>query len=346
MLHCDVLVVGAGPAGLSAALEASKAGVHVIVAEKKKTIGQPVRCAELMPKSDLLRNLGVKESIVQEIKKARIFLSNGEFFDADLTGYMLNRTVFEQDLAKEAEKEGAHILVGTHCTSKKGEKVILRQSSTKIEISPKVIIGADGPRSTVGEWMGQINREFCIALQHEIPLAAPSDYAEFYFDSRFFGGYGWLFPKGKTANVGIAVKYPQQPKNLSILRRLLKEFGKKMHLAGKIGEISISTTGGLIPAGGPLDTVKDNMMLVGDAAGQTNSLTGGGISQAIVSGKIAGIVAAEAIKESNVHILRIYEVQWDYIFGDELRKAYIKRMFLESHWDELDSIIRKAWIVF
>lgn len=346
MLYCDILVVGAGPAGLSAALEPSKAGVHVVVAEKKKMIGQPVRCAELMPKSNLLRNVDMKGSIVQEIKKARIFLSRGEFFDADLTGYMLNRTVFEQDLAREAEKKGAHILMGTQCTSKKGEKVILRQSSTTIEISPKVIIGADGPRSTVGEWMGQINREFCIALQYEIPLAAPSNCAEFYFDSRFLGGYGWLFPKGKTANVGVAVKYPQQPKNLSILKRLLKEFGKKMQLAGKIGEIPLSTTGGLIPAGGPLNTVKDNMVLVGDAAGQTNSLTGGGISQAIVSGRIAGIVAAEAIKESDVHILHVYRAQLDYIYGDELRKAYTKRQFLESHWDELDSIIRKEWIVF
>lgn len=346
MLYCDILVVGAGPAGLSAALEVSKAGAHVVVAEKKKMIGQPVRCAELMPKSNLLRNVEVKGSTVQEIRKARIFLPDGEFFDADLTGYMLNRTVFEQGLARKAGKKGAHILVGTHCASKKEEKVILRQSSTTIEISPKVIIGADGPRSTVGEWMGKTNREFCIALQYEIPLAAPSDCAEFYFDSRFFGGYGWVFPKGGTANVGIAVKYPQQPKNLNILKRLLEEFGKKMHLAGKIGEIPISTTGGLIPVGGPLDTVKDNMVLVGDAAGQTNSLTGGGVSQAIISGKIAGIVAAEAIKESNIDILHVYGAQLDYICGDELRKAYTKRQFLESHWDELDLIIRKEWIVF
>ncbi|MBU7023135.1 MAG: NAD(P)/FAD-dependent oxidoreductase [Theionarchaea archaeon] len=345
MLSCDILVVGAGPAGLSAALEASRAGVHVVVAEKKKTIGQPVRCAELMPKSNFL-NVEVKGGIVQEIRKARIFLPDGGFFDADLTGYMVNRTVLEQDLAREAGKKDAHILMRTQCTSKKGENVILRQSKTTIEISPQVIIGADGPRSTVGEWMGQINGEFCIALQYEIPLVAPSDCAEFYFDSKFFGGYGWLFPKGKTANVGIAVKYPQQPRNVSILKRLLKEFGKKMHLAGKTGETPISTTGGLIPVGEPLDTVKDNMVLVGDAAGQTNSLTGGGISQAVVSGKTAGIVAAEAIKESNMHILHIYGAQLDYIFGDELRKAYVKRQFLESHWDDLDSIIRKEWIVF
>jgi digeranylgeranylglycerophospholipid reductase len=345
MLSCDILVVGAGPAGLSAALEASRAGVHVVVAEKKKTIGQPVRCAELMPKSDLL-NVEVKGSIVQKIKKARIFLPDGEFLDADLTGYMLNRTVFEQDLARKAGKKGAHILMGTHCISKKEGRVILRQSSTTIDISPQVIIGADGPRSIVGRWMGQISGEFCIALQYEIPLAAPSDCAEFYFESRFFGGYGWVFPKGKTANVGIAVKYPQQPRNVSVLKRLLKEFGKKMQLAGKIGETPISTTGGLIPVGGPLDTVKDNMVLVGDAAGQTNALTGGGIAQAIISGKIAGIVAAEAIKESNMHILHIYGAQLDHIFGDELRRAYTKRQFLESHWDDLDSIIKKEWIVF
>lgn len=345
MLYCDILVVGAGPAGLSAALEASKAGTHVIAAEKKKIIGQPVRCAELIPKSNLLKDLGVNKGVIQQIRKARIFPPKGEYFEANLAGYMVDRTVFEQDLAKKAEKKGAHILVGTQCISKKGEEVILRKGSRKVEVSPKVIIGADGPRSTVGTWIAQVNKKFCIALQYEILLISPSDCAEFYFDYKFFGGYGWLFPKGKTANVGIAVKYGRKSKNSNI-KKLLKEFGKKMYLAKKIEKIPVSTTGGLIPVGGPLDTVKDNVMLVGDAAGQTNSLTGGGILQAVVSGKIAGIVAAEAIKENNVHLLRIYEFQWDYIFGDELKRTHIKRLFLESHWDELDSIIRKEWIVF
>lgn len=345
MLYCDILVVGAGPAGLSAALEASKTGVHVIVAEKKKVIGQPVRCAELMPKSNLLKNLRANKSVVQKIRKARVFPPNGEFFEADLTGYMLDRTVFEQDLAKKAEKKGAHILIGTQCIAKKGEKVVLKKGSRKVEVSPKVIIGADGPRSTVGTWIRQVNKEFCIALQNEIPLIAPSDCAEFYFDYRFFGGYSWLFPKGKTANVGVAVKYTQKSKN-SRIRELLKEFGKKLYLARKVEKIPISTTGGLIPVGGPLNTVKDNIMLVGDAAGQTNSLSGGGISQAVISGKIAGIVGSEAIKENNVHILHIYEFKWDSLFGDELKRACEKRQVLESRWDELDSIIREGWIVF
>jgi len=345
MLYCDILVVGAGPAGSSAALEASKAGTRVLMVEKKKTIGQPVQCAELLPKSSILQLKVTRRSIVQEIKRARIFPPQGEYFEEDFSCYMLDRTVFDKELAVQAVNEGARILVKTCCISKKGEKVILRRGSKRTEVFPKVIIGADGPRSTVGKWITSVNREFCIALQYEVPLIAPSDCVEFYFDHEFFGGYGWLFPKGKVANVGVVVRFGEKTGPSDLMYNLLNKFMRKLQRKNKVKESPVSITGGLIPVGGPLHTVKENIILAGDAAGQADPITGSGIVQALLCGKIAGKTAAEAVRKNDLHILYEYEVKWRYLFENDLKRTFAKRQFLESHWDELDSIIRKGWIM-
>ncbi len=344
-MHYDILVVGAGPAGSSAAREASKAGARVLMVEKKKTIGQPVQCAELLPKSNLLTLKVNRRSFVQEIKRARIFPPQGEHVESDFPCSMLDRAVFDKELAAQAANEGAHILVKTRCISKKGEKVILKRGNKEIDVFPKVIIGADGPRSTVGKWIATVNKEFCIALQYEVPLTALSDCVEFYFDHQFFGGYGWLFPKGKVANVGVAVKYEKTGPS-DFIHGLLDNFIKKLQKKNKIKKSLFSITGGLIPVGGPLHTVKENIILAGDAAGQTDPITGGGIVQALLCGKIAGTTAAEAVKDNDFNALYNYEIKWRYLFENDLERACTKRQFLESHWNELDSIIKKGWIVF
>ena len=76
-----------------------------------------------------------------------------------------------------------------------------------MEVTADIVIGADGPRSTVGTWIDSINSEFVVGLQYEVPLSSPLEYTEIYFRREFFGGYGWLFPKGTLANVGIGIKY-------------------------------------------------------------------------------------------------------------------------------------------
>ncbi len=345
MMKCDILVVGAGPAGSAAALEASKAGARVVIVEKKKTIGQPVQCGEMIPRT-LLKGVEIPQrSIAQEIETSKTVLPSGEWFKTDSPSYILDRTVFDKELAVQAVKDGAHLLIRTQCVSKQGDKVILRKGGRKMEISPMVIIGADGPLSTVGKWIAQVNREFCIGLQYEVPLRAPSDCVEFYFDHDFFGGYGWLYQRGETANVGLIAKRNKESEPLHT-DELLRKFTQRLCSDKKIEDSSVSMTGGLIPVGGSLDTVRDNIVLVGDAAGQTHPITGGGIEQAFLCGKIAGEVASEAIRENDLRMLHKYELKWRYFLGKELKRACERRKILESHWDELDSVIKKCWIMF
>ena len=346
MLNYDILVVGTGPAGSSAALEAAKGGAKVLLIEKKRTIGEPVQCAEFIPKLLLNKSEISPNSIVQEIRIMRTYLPSGECFESNSPGYMLNRSLFDKELAMKAADRGADILTNTLCISKKGEKIIINKNGRRKEVIPKVIIGADGPKSTVGKWINSINKDFIIGLQYEVPLTAPQDFTEIYFDHDIFGGYGWLFPKRGSANVGVGIRYSLESKTSKLLDGLLKRVLSKLESEDKIKNSPISTTGGLIPVGGPLCTVKNNIMLVGDAAGQTHPITGSGISQAIICGKIAGKTAVRSIRENNRDILNSYKNEWREIFGEWLEIAYNRRQLLENSWDNLDTILKKCWVTF
>jgi len=346
MLNYDILIVGAGPAGSSAALEAVKYGAKVLLIEKKKIIGEPIQCAEFIPKLILSKVEISRDSIVQEIKGMRTYLPNGECVESYLPGYMLNRSTFDKELAMKAADSRVEVSINTLCISKKKEKILINKNGKEIEVIAKVIIGADGPKSTVGKWINSVNRDFIIGMQYSVPLVSSLDFTEVYFDQDFFGGYGWLFPKGKSANVGVGIKYNPITKTDKSLSSILKKFVKALEENGKVKNSPFLTTSGLIPVGGPLNTVKDNIMLVGDAAGQTHPITGGGIVQAVICGKIAGKIAARAIQKEDIEMLIDYEKEWKNIFVKELERAQTKRCFLESNWDKLDSIIKKYWTVF
>ena len=346
MLNCDILVVGAGPAGSSAASEAAKYGAKVLLIEKKRIIGEPVQCAEFISKLIFCEVEISRDSVVQEIRGMRTHLPNGEYVESCSPGYMLNRSMFDKELAMKAAENGVEVRINTLCSSKKGEKILINENGKKELIIPKVIIGADGPKSTVGKWLNSLNRNFIIGMQHSVPLVPILDFTDVYFDKDFFGGYGWLFPKGKSANVGIGIKYESISKISKSLSNILKKFVKTLEKGGKVKNSPFFTTSGLIPVGGPLKTVKNNIMLVGDAAGQTHPITGGGIAQAVICGKIAGKIAAQAIQKEDIEMLNEYENEWREIFGKWLERAQVKRQFLESNWNQLDKIIKKCWTVF
>jgi len=346
MHTCDILVVGAGPAGSSAALEAAKNGADVLLIEKKKNIGVPVQCAEYIPKL-LLNEIKIsRKSLVQDIYGLKTYLLNDECIESRLSGCMLNRSVFDKELALCAEDAGVTVCVNTTCISNNKEKILLNKDGRKTNVISKIVIGCDGPKSTVGAWINNVNRDFVVGMQYSVPLIDSLDFTEVYFDYDFFGGYGWLFPKDTYANVGVGIKYTSEYKTNNSLGVLLKKFVKTLEKDGKIKNKPTSTTSGLIPVGGPLQTVKENILLVGDAAGQTHPITGSGISQAVICGKIAGRISASAVRKERIELLAEYEKEWRNMFGDELDRARKKRRFLEENWDKLDMIIKKCWTTF
>ena len=97
-MECDILVVGAGPAGSSAALAAAREGARVLMVERKAKAGVPVRCAEYMP-APLLGKIGPeREFIVQAVRGMRTFLPNGEVKEMVAPGFTIRRDLFDQTL--------------------------------------------------------------------------------------------------------------------------------------------------------------------------------------------------------------------------------------------------------
>lgn len=343
-MQCDILIIGAGPAGSSAGIEAARQGLKVVLVDKRTTIGSPVQCAEFIPKL-LLQEITVSASaIAQEITAMKTFLPDGSVHEHPAPGFILNRSIFDKELALQAAAAGALVLANARCAAIRKEKVLVVQNYEDIEISARLIIGADGPRSIVGTWIGQCNQDLVFAAQYELPLLEKSDCTEVYFSPDYFGGYGWVFPKGISANVGVAIKY--DPKTCNSVYRLLDDFTDRLCRDGRVAREPVSTTAGLIPVGGPLKAFSENMMLAGDAAGHAHPISGAGIMYAVVGGRICGRVAAQAVKESDFGRVNDYEREWQRIYGSEFQRAVRARAQLEAEWPNLDRVIRKCWVAF
>ncbi len=343
-LSCDVLVVGAGPAGCSAGLAAKTEGLRVLIIERKTTIGVPVRCAEHIP-ALLKTEISIDPSvIVQSISTMRTILPSGKFIENPAPGYIINRDLFDQALAQKCREKGCEIITGVSAVgSEKGCVAVSLKGGGRFTIRPRIIIGADGPHSKVGRWMGCVNRDLIPAIQARVGLKEPMYRTEVYFLKAIRGGYGWVFPKGMEANVGIGMRKGLE--DPSILKTL-KSFLHKLHYLGKIDMKVKAFMAGWIPVRPLSRTVSKNIILAGDAAGQTHPITGAGVPQAVVCGKMAGEWAARAVISGDTGILKGYEEEWKDLYWESLDRAHKRRMTMESQWEGLEELLPRCWVGF
>jgi geranylgeranyl reductase family protein len=340
----DILIVGAGPAGLASAFILGKAGLKVVIIEQKKEIGKPVMCAEFIPKLTL-REIPVSSSaIAQVIHKMVIYFPSEKSISLKTEGVILNREIFEKALTRKVKELGVKVLLNTTFTTFNSGIPLLKIKKGReyLQIRAKVIIAADGPLSQVGLTLGNVNKEFITAFQVQVPLRQNISHGEVYFFSEFFGGYAWLFPKGKIANLGVGIKGIKRRRELKLL---LKKFRERLVKAGKLYPRILATTGGLIPVGGILPRVNiNNILFAGDAAGLAHPITGAGISSAIISGKLVGETVVGYLKGKSK--FSDYKNKLLALLGDEYERALEKRKFLEVHWNELEEILPKCWSGF
>lgn len=343
----DILVIGTGPAGSSAARAAARMGSKVLLIEKKQRIGVPVQCAELISKWISRHASFSSGSVIQSIETMSIHLPGGTTYGMKGPAYMLDRSLFDKELAISAILSGAEILTGTKALECSSEGVLIERGIEKEWIRTKVIIGADGVHSTVARWTKQPSLRVMVALQYEVAIFESQSHADIYFHPDYEGGYAWFFPKGRTANVGIGVL----PQKTSMLSELLNRFLTHLKDSGKLPRIEIvSKTGGSIPCEPSQQTVFGNILLAGDAAGHAHPITGAGILNAVMAGEMAGGIAAEAIARGDLHYLKNYESEWREGFGKTLSYGTYKRKFLEENWNkpeiDFESLIRNTWVGF
>ena len=315
-IGCDVLVVGAGPAGSMAARVAAEYKLDVILLEEHKVPGTPVYCGEGISVDGILESglEPVEPIICQRVSTVRVFAPNMKNIDLKLNdppGYILNRDIFDKMLADKAVKAGAKLHVSTRVLTVIKEDnritgVIATRDGEKIEYRAKIFIGADGHSSKIRSTSG-LTRHFpdhVSVAQHRLTglsLDTPG-IIEIYMGDRYApGGYAYIFPKSEnTANVGVGVRF----KNIKPAVEYLKDF---IQHDPRLKNATIDyTTGGICPTSGRLDKITANgLILIGDAAGQVVPMTGAGIHSGILAGKIAGRTAAEAIYEGDTSERRL-----------------------------------------
>ena len=348
----DCIVVGAGPAGSMAAKTLAENGVTVMLLEKHAQMGVPLSCAEAISVTGLNRLVDPDPAWINTyIHHALLVSPSGKKFllhhpDA---GFVLNRKLFDKKMAEEASFLGACVKVKSCVVgllNGKGDGYdgvkVLENGQIK-DYAAKVIIGADGVESWVARWagmdsslpLGQI--ESC--AQYLLgELEVESDRMEFHLGQSLApGGYAWVFPKSKnTANVGLAVTPDRASKKA---KEYLDQFVKERFSHFNILETHM---GGVPCFDRKMSLVKSNVLLVGDAGRLVDSLSGAGIANALLSGRIAGEVVSQFIKNGTTSLasLRKYEDQFLKEKGRELKfYSYCRAIFLKMTDEDLDDAV-------
>ena len=322
----DIIIVGAGPAGTTAARYAAQKGLSVLVLEKDRDVGYPVRCGEAVSHDGLLQFIEPdKKFIASTCRKLRFISPNGNFSTIPIEGkgYVLERRIFDYELAKIATDCGAQVITKAYVYdllknengNASGVKALIKDE--KIEIKSKIVIAADGVESRVGKWAGidttcRIDDMESCAQVTVSGIEFTEERLDLYFGKSVApGGYVWIFPKGKnTANIGIGISTIDAKEKSAI--KYLNEFMEKHFPNAAI----LTRIAGGVPCAVTIGTlVKNNVVLVGDAAHQVNPISGGGIITGMIGGMMAGEVVAEAILKNDFKILNEYPKKWEKRLG-------------------------------
>lgn len=360
VIHCDILVVGGGPIGSTAARFAAKnCSGKVMVIEKRQEIGSPVRCAEGISLS-WLDEVGIDESdhfINKKVIGAKLYspggyeMKIGKEMAGDEVGGVIERDAFDKEMAVLAGREGVDYMLKTSAVDvikEDGEVkgVKAKKMGTKFDIHADLVIGADGFESQIGRWAGIYDsispNNVMSCFQYRMSnIDIDANHTHFFMGSVSPGGYLWIFPKGEdTANVGLGVQFSKLD-GTKTAKDYLDEFIEDNEWLKK-GEIVDMVTGGVAVTSPPEKVTMDGMMLAGDAARVVDPITGGGIANGMKQAKIAGEVAAEAIKEDDVseEFLQDYEERWRDRLGEKLWRNYMaKEKAVELSDEQFDMVI-------
>jgi digeranylgeranylglycerophospholipid reductase len=322
----DLVVVGAGPAGSTAAKYAAQEGADVLLIDKRKEIGVPVCCGEILPSRSLMTNAfpdapGLDELfpidpglVRRTIRRLVVTSPRGSEYEVPFDGCTVDRDAFDRHLADAAVRSGALLQTETKFLRLDGSKVITSRGTYKA----KVVVAADGPLSPVCRSAG-MERDLSLSPAITCQVAGEFGDAMRIFFGRLVapGGYAWIIPKDGRANVGLGVQSRGPP-----LRPLLNSFLESNGLSG--GPMQA----GFVPVSGPLhETVRGNVLAVGDAAGHVVASNGGGISIAMICGRIAGLAAARHLQHGEP--LFAYEQEWRAAVGRELASAASAKRWMD-----------------
>lgn len=338
----DVLVVGCGPAGASAAGAAAARGLSVLVIERRRRVGLPVQCAEFIPLPLAGLAHGV-HAVRSRITGMNTYLPSGTWVHTDLPGVMIDRAVFDQALAARAVAAGARLATRTLLAGldvAAGLALISHGGQTR-PLRFGLLIAADGPHSPVARLMGLPPQAMIATRQYTVPLRASWADTDIWLSDAYSGGYAWLFPRDGEAHVGLGMEADARA-----LKTALDALHRRLVAEGRVAPIILRRTGGAIPVGGLRARLTlGRVLFAGDAAGLTHPVTGAGIAAAVASGERAGAAAADWLA-GDTQALADYEGELRDTFGASLARAVARRKALWQVRVRGDAAFRRGFTAF
>jgi geranylgeranyl reductase family protein len=366
---CDVLVVGLGPAGAAAARAAARAGVSVIAVDRRRVIGEPVQCAELIP-LPLGAHAQAPSVVRQSVRRMRTHLPSGTCDETVQPGLIVDRAAFDRALAEAAVAAGAELLAGTalvaldaarrvatlravggapmasDASGTGGLAIAPLPAAASLEIHYRLLVAADGPLSRVAALLGLPPLPTILTRQYRVGLRQPRDATEVWLSGEYPGGYAWLFPRGAEANLGVGV----DPRLGGDMKAALDGLHARLVAAGVVDAGVVLRTGGAIPVGGLRAALaRGDVLFAGDAGGFTHPISGAGIAAAVESGAAAGEACGLRLGGDGA-ACEDYEAGMREQFGPTLARGLRARRRLEGEWGAPaaggDAVQKRGWIAY
>jgi geranylgeranyl reductase family protein len=362
-IEFDAIVVGAGPAGSTAAEQLARAGLRVALLEEHAQVGLPVHCSGLVsPRALGIADVPEDAVALRRYRRARIWgPGDGTLWvrSESVQAVAIARDRFDQILAERAAGAGASLMLETKAQRFERVNGHLRvQASTpqgELLLEAPLLIGADGATSRVARWLGRGRQQEVIPAEKvDITFASQgTDDVEIFVGNAVAPGwFGWVIPTTErcatiglgtggvgtrgvgTRGVGTPGSLRQcAPAFLDLVRRRFGDFAvEDVHRAP-------------IPLGPARDFVDDGVLLVGAAARQTKPTTGGGVYLGVRAAQLAAGTAVRALEtgDTSRRALAAYERAWNRLEGHEVHVGgWLRRAFRRLSDRELDWIIRIA----
>jgi len=309
----DVIIVGAGPAGLSCAKNLKNRGFSVKIIEEHKEIGLPVKCSGLVS-WNLSRFIEIDDDFIE--KKTFKAVINSPFghrikLEKNKPVYIINRHYFDKFLSRGMEED---ILTERKVISLAFKKNHVVLNTDKGSMKAKMIVGADGPNSVVGRHLNcrQRNVIGLIAITNEKPK---KNNVNLFYDRKITEKFLWKIPRKDKTEYGMMGKGCK-------VSDLVSFFDLKNY----------ELTSGLIPVKPPERTYSERCLLLGDAAGQVKPWSGGGVIYSLLCSKIASDVIEEAFDKNDFSkkFLKKYQNKWKSAIGKQMNIGNLWNFFLEK----------------
>ena len=294
----DLIVVGAGFAGLACARQAAGHGLSTLVLDRKTEPGERMHTTGILVR-EAWEEWGAPARLVRRINRVRIYTPSHQSVDLERDGYFFMATdtpELMRHLAAETRRAGVDVRFGERYEGAAASAGTLTLNGSGVRC--RFLVGADGARSRVAEDFGLDRNERVLkGVEWEFePSPRDGDCLHCFVDPECAPGYiGWVVPGVRVTQVGLAAHRDARADMQKFVGTIDALFGFSKRRV-------LEKRGGLIPVGGLLRNIHaDRVLLVGDAAGMVSPLTAGGIHKAYRFGKLAADAVADHLLKAGPH---------------------------------------------